>query len=166
MKKQVFEKFYQGNIKRIYRYVFFRVGQNHSVAEDLVSEIFMKALKAYEGYDEKVSRSAWIYRIAHNHVINHYRDKKETIDFDSVELFLVDTKTSSEKGRFEARDDLAKAFQVLSPEEQRFVTMKHVDGYKYIEMVEMTGKSAGALKMTVSRAMKKLKTYAKDQETT
>ena len=75
--KSEFERFYRENIDRIHRYIFFRVGRNRDVAEDLVSEIFMKAHKAFDTFDEKVSKSAWIYRIAHNHLANHYRDQKQ-----------------------------------------------------------------------------------------
>jgi len=78
MKKGSFEAFYNKNLDRIYRYVFFRVGRNRDVCEDLVSEIFMKALKHFEKYDPDISESAWIYRIAHNHLANHFRDTKQS----------------------------------------------------------------------------------------
>ena len=88
MNKRAFEKFYEANVDRIYRYVFFRVGQNQEIAQDLTSEIFIKALNAFERYDEKVSRSSWIYTIAHNHLANYYRDRKVASDIEDVAYCL------------------------------------------------------------------------------
>jgi RNA polymerase sigma-70 factor (ECF subfamily) len=160
MKKKTFEKFYSANMERIYRYVFFRVGQNHALTEDLVSEIFMKALKAFDRYDEKVSRSAWIYRIAHNHLANHYRDSKKVVDLEEVAYSLVDHGANKQQGRLEAVMGLEKALAELSTEERQLVTMKHIEGYTYVEIAEIQEKSPGSVKMAVSRAMKKLRSKA------
>ncbi|TAL19526.1 sigma-70 family RNA polymerase sigma factor, partial [Patescibacteria group bacterium] len=72
MNPEKFRKFYETHFNKIYRFVLFRVG-NRELAEDLVSEIFVKALKAFPSYDESRSRSSWIFTIARNHLINHYR---------------------------------------------------------------------------------------------
>jgi len=159
MKKKYFEKFYSANMERIYRYVFFRVGQNHALTEDLVSEIFMKALKAFDRYDEKVSRSAWLYRIASNHLANYYRDNKKDIEIESVAYLMVDPAVNKEQGRQEAMMGLEKAMIELSTEERQLVTMKYIEGYTYVEIAEIRGKTLGAVKMATSRAMKKLKQY-------
>jgi len=53
---------------------------NKEIAEDLTSEIFLKALKNFATYNPDISQVAWIMTIARNHVINHWRDQKEVID--------------------------------------------------------------------------------------
>ena len=82
MNKTDFKRFYKKHVDRVYRFVFFRVSTNREVAEDLTSEIFMKALKAFATYDPKKSESAWINTIARNHLKNYYRDQKRTEDID------------------------------------------------------------------------------------
>lgn len=157
MDKHAFEQFYKANVDRIYRYVFFRVGRNVSVAEDLVSEIFMKALKNFHKFDPNISQSAWIYRIAHNHLANHFRDQKKEVDLEDVQFVLA-----GEDGRktFEAREEEMKLFEALeelSPEDRKLVTMKYLEGYSYKEMAQVIEKQTDALKVATHRAMKKLK---------
>lgn len=157
MDKRAFEQFYKTNVDRIYRYVFFRVGRNVPVAEDLVSEVFMKALKNFHKFDPKISQSAWIYRIAHNHLANYFRDQKRNVDLEDVSFTLV-----GEDGRktFEAREDemkLYKALDSLTPEDRRLVTMKYLEGYAYKDMAKIVEKKSDAVKVATHRAMKKLK---------
>jgi len=164
MNQRKFEKFYQTNIDRIYRFVFFRV-QNAEVAEDLTSEIFMKALKAFDRYDEEKSKAAWIYTIARNHLANYYRDKKDAIDIEEVAFGLVGKDGREEMEKASDRMMLSKALDELSLEERRLVTLKHLEGYSYKEMAEILDKTDAALKVATHRAMKKLK-YVYSQATT
>lgn len=157
MDKHAFEQFYKSNVDRIYRYVFFRVGRNVAVAEDLVSEIFMKALKNFHAFDPSISQSAWIYRIAHNHLANYFRDQKKTVDLEDVRYVLA-----GEDGRkaFETREGEMKlyaALEAIPPEDRRLVTMKYLEGYAYKDMAAILHKSTDALKVATHRAMKKLK---------
>lgn len=156
MNRKQFTKFYDTNVKRIYRYVYFRVGKNRDVAEDLTSEIFTKALEHFEDYDPKISESAWIYRIAHNKVLNHWRDRKVTVDVDDgaieAEIGGVD-----HRGRLNERLDIEALLAKLTPEERELVTLKYLSGYKYSVMGEVLGKSAEAVKVATHRAMQKLK---------
>lgn len=155
-RKREFEQFYNKNVDRIYRFVFFRV-QNTSVAEDLTSEIFMKALKAFERYDEKVSKSAWIYTIARNHLANYYRDQKPAVDIEEVAYGLVGERGEETMEKQSDQMLLAKALDELSLEERRLVTMKHLEGYSYKEMAEILERGDQALKVATHRAMNKLR---------
>jgi RNA polymerase sigma-70 factor (ECF subfamily) len=157
MHKKEFAKFYEENVQRIYRYVFFRVGRNVSVSEDLVSEIFMKALEHFEKYDPAVSKSAWIYRNAHNHLANYFRDSKPSVDIDDV-MFSLEGERGPET--MEKRADALQLYEMLdrlSPEDRRLVTMKYLEGYSYQQMGEIMGRSADSLKVATHRVMQKLR---------
>ncbi|MBI4714331.1 RNA polymerase sigma factor [Candidatus Uhrbacteria bacterium] len=147
MHKHDFEQFYKLNLDRIFRYVYFRVGQNRSVCEDLVSEIFTKALEHFNSFDPAISRSAWIYRIAHNHLANYFRDKKPVVDIEEVSI-VAKTKDQTE---------IQEALGHLSKEDRKIVTMKYLEGYNYQEIGEILGKTAGSVKMAAHRALKLLK---------
>ncbi len=123
-----------------------------------MSEIFMKAHKAYDTFDETVSKSAWIYRIAHNHLANHYRDRKQDVDIEDVALTLVGEDGNKTMERHETAMILQNALEKLLPDERRVVTMKYLEGYTYEDMAPILGKAADALKVATFRAMKKLKT--------
>jgi RNA polymerase sigma-70 factor (ECF subfamily) len=157
--KSDFSNFYQLNIDRIYRYVYFRVGKNKELTEDLVSEIFLKALKHFEKYDENRSKSAWLYTISRNHLANHFRDKKETIDIDEIAYSLTGIDGNKVIEKNEVILEVEKALATLSTKDCRLVTLKHLEGYSYLEMAEILNKSPESLKVATHRAVKKLKKH-------
>jgi len=77
-----FEKLYSRYFDKIYAFTVRRV-THHQVAEDIVSKVFLKAFANRKGFVWKVSFSAWIYRIATNTITDHYRTKKQDVEFDS-----------------------------------------------------------------------------------
>ncbi|TAK03789.1 sigma-70 family RNA polymerase sigma factor [Patescibacteria group bacterium] len=156
MDRRAFDRFYCANIDRIYRYVRLRV-PDEPTAEDLTSEIFLKALAAFDRYDEAVSRSAWIYRIAHNHLANWYRDRRMHVDLDDVCDLLVGQDGRGLEQRTDDQRLVARAFSALEPEERRLVTLKYLEGYGYADMAELLGRPATSLKMATHRVIKKLR---------
>lgn len=158
MRKADFERFYDRHLDRVYRYVFFRVSQNVEVAEDLTSEIFMKALKNFDSYDPERSQVAWIMTIARNHVINHYRDKKETVDVDEVAFMLEGSDGREELVEMDETMIIQEGLAQLKPEDRQLVEMKHLQGFRFKEIAEVVGKSPGAVRVQTHRALKKLQT--------
>jgi RNA polymerase sigma factor (sigma-70 family) len=152
-----FHRFYLDHIDRVYRFVFFRVGNNTQVAEDLTSEIFMKALKAFETYDPKKSKHAWITTIAKNHLANWYRDTKHVEDIDDIAFKQEGENLNDTMEKRSDEDVLYKALAKLKPDDREIVEMKHLQGYRFKEIAEMIGKSPGAVRVKCHRAMEKLK---------
>ena len=71
-----FETLYVRYMEAIYRYIFFRVG-DEAQAEDLTEETFVRAWEALPKYQHrKHPFSSWLYRIAHNLIVDHYRKRK------------------------------------------------------------------------------------------
>ncbi len=74
--EDAFGELYGRYVKRIYNYVYYRTG-NHHEAEDLTARVFQRALQHIPTYEDRgVPFSAWLYRIAHNLVVNWHRDRK------------------------------------------------------------------------------------------
>lgn len=163
MAKPVFEAFYDDYLKRVYKFVLFRVGGNRSLAEDLTQDIFLKAYEAYERYDPERSRSAWIYTIARNHIINYYKKERPGVDLEEIEntnLVTFDVRES-----YAAKHDtteLLKAMARLSKEDAELIRMKYLEGWSFKELADMLGKSSVALRTQASRAMRRLKSLLKN----
>ena len=66
---------------KIYNYFYYRTGFNKSVAEDLTSTVFLSALEHFDSYDKSRPFQPWIFRIAHNLLVNHYRQTKPQISW-------------------------------------------------------------------------------------
>lgn len=154
MKQKEFDQFYRKNVDRIYRYVFFRIGQNHEIAEDLVSEIFIKVLNKFDDYDETKSKSAWLYTIARNHLVNYYRDQKVEVDLDDMTL---DSRLHGNDGKDVVILEIEGILAKLSKKDRQLVTLKYLEGYKYSEMAEILERPAGAIKVAVHRILNSIK---------
>ncbi|KAA0207017.1 RNA polymerase sigma factor [Candidatus Uhrbacteria bacterium] len=165
MAKQSFEAFYRANVKRIYAFVYFRVGCRKAVAEDLVQDIFLKAYEAYDRFDPSRGQSAWIYTIARNHVINAMAKERPQVDLEDV----IDSRTVSEDGRelLKLRDDerrLLDAIDGLPEEDAKLVRMKYLEGWRFEDLTDVFGKASGALRVQASRALKRIRMEMKNHD--
>lgn len=168
MDKKSFERFYNEHFDKVYRFVFFRVGGNKALAEDLVSDIFLKALKAFDSFDVARGHSAWILTITKNHLANHWRDTKPTValpsqdsdpshDSQSDDAWLL-AAGKKQQNIFFARQELAGLLSSLTAEEQEVVTFHYLAGYSYLEIAQERGVTEGAVKVMAHRAIKKMRT--------
>ncbi len=152
---EAFGLLYEANIKRIYDFIFFRT-MNKEVAEDLVSEIFIKALRALPSFKiDGGSFSAWVYRIARHSLIDYYRKKKTSAleDFD-----LSDEGSWSEEAEKKVMFGKARELLLkLEPERREIVIMRIWDELSYAEISAITGKSEAAAKMIFKRAIETLR---------
>lgn len=167
MSKRKFEKFYQKHLDKVYRYVFFRVGRDRELAEDLVSEVFIKALKNFEKYDKSISTSSWIMTITKNHLANHWRDSKKTVSLD--EMVEVEQEDSNRQDRtflskavsiFKRQIDEKHLYDILDKleeENRELVTLHYICGYKYNEIAEMLEITSANARVKTHRAIKKLR---------
>lgn len=153
-----FLAFYRAHVERIYKFVYFRVGSNKEMAEDLVQDIFLKAYEAYDRYDPDKSLSAWIFTIARNTVINHYAKRKADVTLEEIESApIVSADARQEVMMKDDERRLAEALNKLDPEEARLIRMKHLEGWPYEDLAEVFEKTPATLRVQASRAMKKLR---------
>ncbi|MDP2631254.1 MAG: sigma-70 family RNA polymerase sigma factor [Candidatus Uhrbacteria bacterium] len=157
LRKSSFNQFYRKHFDGVYRFVFYRVKMNKEVAEDLTSEIFIKALCNFSKFDPNISQVAWIMTIARNHVINHWRDQKEVIDIDQIAFKMEGADGRKELENIDDAMRLYSALNKLCKEDREIIELKYLLGYRYKEIGEIICKSAGAARIDAHRAMKKLR---------
>ncbi len=164
--KKRFQQFYEENFDKVYRFVLFRVKGNKEKAEDLVSEIFIKALEHFDDYDETRGKSAWLLMIARNHVISSWRDERITTvslavtddEGDQVEEdFYLISKAKEAVRVGQVEQEVRELIAKLSPEDAEIVTFHYLFGYSYKEIAEMQNMTEGAVKVAAHRAIKKLR---------
>ena len=145
-------------VERITRYVYSRV-TDHQLAEDITSRIFLKMLEKLDTY--QVGQSpviAWLYRMAHNAVIDHYRMKRTFVSLE--DLHQAEAKQEDgieEKLELQIKSQqLRAALQVLTEEQQRVLILKFIDGLSTREIARRFGKRQGAVRGLQMRALQKL----------
>lgn len=161
MEASRFQKFYETHFDKIYRFVVLRVG-DRALAEDLVSEIFIKALRAFDSYDEARSKSSWIYTITRNHLANHYRTAGRVISEENIEDLAIPGKNFGESAtvHYDVQTMLA-TLGTFPKEKQALIRMKYLEELSYEEMAERLGKEKGALKVATFRVMQELRSALK-----
>ncbi|MBN2026416.1 MAG: sigma-70 family RNA polymerase sigma factor [Actinobacteria bacterium] len=154
--REAFEALYVKYLKKVYTYVYYRVG-NVDDAEDITESVFLHAFIHLNRYQDRgIPFSAWLLRIAHNLVANWHRNssRRRAIDLDSVEPLQDSNPTPEEV--VERHDEISEIRALLAtlPEErQQALILRYAEGMKHKEIGEVMGKSAGAVKVLIHRSL-------------
>jgi RNA polymerase sigma-70 factor (ECF subfamily) len=149
------EELYLIHFDRIYSYLHVSVGNRHD-AEDLTTQTFLKMLEAIGKFRwQSAPFSAWLFRIAHNLAMDHFRANKRWQPEEEVPEPAPDEATSAEAGAFEAigRKSMLELIEDLSPEQQQVLTLKFVFNFSNAEAATILGKTEGAIKSLQHRAL-------------
>ncbi len=151
-----FGELYGVYLDRIYRYVFYQV-KDKMTAEDVTEEVFLKAWKAIKSCRGKERTfSSWLYRIAHNNVIDIFRSqqKKWTVDMETVaDLNQPSVEIETELDHQEILNSLTD----LPPNQRQVIILKFIEGLDNFEIERIIGKSQGAIRVLQTRALAKLR---------
>lgn len=151
---EAFGGLYELHLDRIYRYVYYRVGSANE-AEDLTELVFLKAWEAIRRYESRgLPFSAWLYRMAHNAVVDHYRAARPTTPID--ETFDLEDESQNLVGTLEAsvdREELRQAIRRLNSDQQQVILLRFVEELSHAEVARIVGKSEGAVRVIQHRAL-------------
>jgi len=154
------EKFgllYDKYIKKIYDFVYYKT-MHKETAEDLVSQIFMKALSKIMDFKfNQGTFQAWLYRIARNSVIDHYRTKKQDINIEDVWDLAGDADLERDIDNREKLKAVEKYLAKLKPSQREIIVLRVWQELSYKEIADITGKSEDSCKMAYSRAINRLR---------
>ena len=159
-----FEKFqiyYDEYMAKVYAYINSRNNYNNQLAEDLTSEIFLKALEKFDTFsEEEGSFSAWIFRITKNHLIDHYRSKKnkKATSIEDLENVLQSKENTSKQAQSAIEvAQLRKILETLAPRKREIISLKYLSGYNYKEIAEILGEEENSVRVTAHRTLKELR---------
>lgn len=144
---------------RMYAYIYRRVGDS-ALAEDLTSELFLRVLRAIR--NERAWRdsfTAWIYRIAHNLVVDQHRRRLTTPDLPLDEELLSSDEEGPDRAVESAADceHLRRAIARLTPEQQEVLALRFGEGLTAREIAEIVRKTTGAVEALQHRALASLR---------
>ena len=167
--RDALEELYLIHFDRIYSYLHVSVGNRHD-AEDLTTQTFLKMLESIGKFRWRSAPfSAWLFRIAHNLAMDHFRATKRWQPEEEVPEPPPDDSTSAEAGALESigRKSMLDLIDELSPEQQQVLTLKFVFDFGNAEAATILGKSEGAIKSLQHRALASLqKQMAKRESAT
>lgn len=156
--REAFALLYQEYFERIYRYVYLRIGQVEQ-AEDLTQEVFLKALNSIGSYQYRGALfSSWLFRIAHNLIIDHYRKSKNNV------ILLAGSEIGGDQGdpvgtaeRTIETAAIQKAIETLPPHQRQVLSLRFGAQMSVAETAKTMGKTDGTVKKLQFEALTKLR---------
>ena len=155
-----FTELYKAHLRDVYSYAYYRVG-NHHDAEDLTEQTFLQAYRHFERAQvESDGRPLrpWLIRIAHNLAANLYRDRSRRPQTPIDDMTVLSAVHTTED-LVEGRDELARIIAGIGqlPDERReALIMRFALGMDNREIARAMGKTDGATKVLLHRAIKQL----------
>ena len=155
-----FGQLYERYAQRIYQYIYYRTS-SEADAEDLAAKTFMRAWQHMATYDDRgVPFSAWLYRIAHNLVIDHYRRRGRDSQVPIDDLPMLPSHSEDPEQAAEralTAEALRLAINRLTEEQAQVVTLRFLEGLSITEVAGSMGKTEGAIKAMQYRAVTSLR---------
>jgi RNA polymerase sigma-70 factor (ECF subfamily) len=151
----IYDKF----VDQIYRYVYYRVPKED--AEDITGMVFLKAWeKIYQYVPKKSTFSAWLFRIAHNLVVDNYRLKKD-VEFTELSVDIPEYRREHNPIKMAevnfSSDQLRLAISKLKKGYKQIVILKFINEMSNAEIAEIVKKSEGSVRILQFRALKALR---------
>jgi RNA polymerase sigma-70 factor (ECF subfamily) len=142
----------------IYGYIASRV-RDPAAADDLTSEVFLRALEGLAQFEYRgIPISAWLYRIAHDRIADHFRRqaRRPTIPLEDELLPAQDGIDHEVEGRLQV-EQVGRAIERLTAEQHQVILLRFVAGLKLQEIAYVMDRSADAIKMLQLRALARLR---------
>jgi len=162
-------KRYEGKISQYIRRLT-NVSQEET--EDILQNIFIKVYRNLNGFNQNLKFSSWIYRIAHNEIINHYHKNKSRLktvplNLDSNDVYLLDELISDTDDIFkhlithENADKIREVLSKLPNKYREILILRYLEEKKYDEISDILCKPPGTVATLINRAKSKFKKLAK-----
>lgn len=161
----VFIEYYEKYKNKLFTYLMYRLNFNRELSEDLLMDIVLKAYESFDLYNkEKGTFKNWIFAIAHNHLINFWRDRgnKNFADIEplkSNEKFIVNESIPDKIDRKIETERIKKTFTLMDKKNSELLILKYIHEFENNEIAQMLRKKEGAVRTAVTRAMKQFKQF-------
>ncbi|MFC2025519.1 RNA polymerase sigma factor [Chloroflexota bacterium] len=153
---EAFGDLYIKYVEPIYRYIFYQV-KDKMIAEDITQEVFIKAWNSIHSCQGKEHTfSSWLYRIAHNNMIDTFRSKKWELSLDTDTAAKVIDDKSDLETRLEYRQ-LLDNIASLPQNQRQVIILKFIQGLDNQEIGQVMLKSQGAIRILQKRALDTLR---------
>ena len=149
--------------KKLYRYIRRITDGSHEECEDILQEVFLKAYRYLNNFDPSLSFSSWIYRIAHNETISHFRKRKvrpQTIREEDGELYLknleADMDIAAEIDRAQLGETVRKMLTKLGSKYEDVLVLRYLEEKSYEEISDILKIPVKTVGTRLNRAKKKM----------
>jgi len=152
-----FAKLYETYVQPVYRFIYYKT-HHRETAEDITSATFMKALEKIQTFNpDKASFKTWLYQIARNNVVDHYRSYREISNIDDIWDMNTGENIETDTDIKMKLDSVREYLKKLKPEQREIILLRVWDGLGFQEIAEITGKTEASCKMMFKRTVDRLR---------
>jgi RNA polymerase sigma factor (sigma-70 family) len=157
--EQWFADVYDSYAERIYSFIYYKT-YHRETAEDLTSHTFLKAFENINRFDPgRGTMSAWLYQIARNLVIDHYRTTRRTVSVHDIWDLASDENVEIDVENKVRMERIHAVLKDLPVEQREIIIMRVWQELPYKEIALIMGKSEASLKMMYCRTIARLKDH-------
>jgi len=153
--REAFGEMYERLAPKVYNYLYHHAGGRTHVAEDLTEEVFVKVLEKLDSYQDRgLPFVAWVYRIAHNHLVDYFRTlpKQGVVSIEDC-YDLAEGRAERTLDQTLTNSELTKALRHLTEDQRRVVVLRFLQGMNVLETARTIGKTEDAVKKLQARGL-------------
>jgi RNA polymerase sigma-70 factor (ECF subfamily) len=143
---------------RLRKFIRSRVG-DEATADDLLQDVFLKISRRGDDWENSRHLEAWLFRVARNAVIDHYRTRRENVEFDDV---FADENAADPECYDELKSGFRRMVDELPEMYRNAIVLTEFEGLSQVELAERLGISVSGAKSRVQRARKELRKMLED----
>jgi len=159
--RQAFAALYRQYMPTVYKFLYYRMGNNKAVAEDMTAEVFLRALRKVTDFNwTGADFGSWLLRIARNLVLDNAKSSRARLEMlnDEIPEDSCGEDRSTESAVMENLDNqhIYKAIKQLSPDQRDVITMRFIQGMDVADVAQAMGKKEGTVRTLQFRGLKAL----------
>ncbi|MBD3251438.1 sigma-70 family RNA polymerase sigma factor [Candidatus Uhrbacteria bacterium] len=152
-----FTRVYDAYVDKVYRFIYYKT-LHRQTAEDLTSATFLKAIQHLKSFQTtKGTFQAWIYKIARNTVIDHYRSRKEQVDVEDFWDLASKEDVEHDVEVYQQLEDVEEYLFALKPKQREIMILRIWNQLSYKEIAAILNMTEANAKMTFSRVLRELR---------
>jgi RNA polymerase sigma-70 factor (ECF subfamily) len=152
---KVFGELYKLYVKQVFRYLYSRIG-NVNEAEDITAQTFLVAFESFDRFRHDEHFSSWLFTIAHNKAMDHFRQQKITLPFDETADILVENDPLTGVIQSEQAAALSKLIRVLPEEDLELLRLRFLAEMSFSEIGHFLHRNKEAVKKSIYRLLARL----------
>jgi RNA polymerase sigma-70 factor (ECF subfamily) len=154
---EAFGDLYERYMNQIYRYIYYRVSDS-GIAEDFTETVFLKVWENLSSFEiDRISFKGWLFRVAHNLLVDYYRTRKKQYSLDE-NFDLLDPAQSPEEFMITSEQEtlVHAALRRIKKEYQDILTLRFINGLSHAEAAKVLDRNIGAVRVLQHRALQAL----------
>lgn len=152
---KAFGELYRLYVEQVFGYLYSRIGNVHE-AEDATAQTFLAAFESFDKFRQDGHFASWLFTIARNKAMDHYRQRKNTSSIDDANDIPAENDPLQEVIQSEQSAELAKLILALPEDDRELLQLRFLASMSFPEMAQLLHRNKDAVKKSLYRLLTRL----------